>query len=221
METTDVAQSQGINFVYFYNDYGSKEQAACKDLHIASIQKTHPGAQVIETGYECPVEHVMLYRAAVYAKIRRQVRGNILFLDTDVIVAKPLTDVVWEEWDLALVPGRKVDPYLIMPYCGGMIFSRDTPEAQAWFDLTFKSANSLPQGMITNGWWVDQLGMAWAAEHTPNLKVVVADPDLYNYVPEIEAPTDAFLVHLKGPRKHMMPYYLNEAKEQFNGIRLD
>jgi len=163
----------------------------------------------------------MLYRAAVYAKIRRQVRGNILFLDTDVIVAKPLTDVVWEEWDLALVPGRKVDPYLIMPYCGGMIFSRVTHEAQAWFDLTFKSANSLPQGMITNGWWVDQLGMAWAAEHTPNLKVVVADPDLYNYVPEIEAPTDAFLVHLKGPRKHMMPYYLNEAKEQFNGIRLD
>jgi len=215
LETTAEAQSPVTNFVYAWFDTGNQNFDNYRVMMADSLKTTYPEASVYKLTLPGPVEHIMVQRCLAYAHARKTVRGNLVFLDTDIIAMYRLDEKIWDDasWDVGLVHGNEASPYMMMPYCGGVILSRDTPAAQEWFDLTGKASNSLPGGMLTNGWWVDQLAMAWAASRVPNLGVNILPAHKYNFVPDGAQATRAYFVHLKGPRKHLMRQYYNCVKK--------
>ena len=211
METTAEAQSPVINFVYCFKAF-SEEAEQWKAMMVDSVKTIYPTASIYHVDLNCDQAHSMVYRAGAYAQMRRKLRGPMVCLDTDIVAMRPapLDALFTKEWDIALVKGGD---YVLMPWCGGFFMAQDNEKAQAWFDETFRAANSLPEGMVTNSWWVDQLAMSWAAEHIDGLRVMELPQNLFNFVPEKAQSTMAYFVHLKGPRKHLMRQYYNGVKK--------
>lgn len=214
MATTEEVKQPGISFVYAYQDRGNEEANQQKDWFAESIRKTYPEAFLGSVSIYGDPKHFMSQRVLAYSQIRNSERGTLCFLDTDVLALRraPFERILSQDFDIALVPGRAENPYLLMPYCGHFILSKDTPKAHEWFQMCVDVAQSLPIGMVQNDWWIDQLAMAYAAEHVPGLKVVTLPFDKFNFLPEGPQATQAYFAHFKGPRKQYMRQYYRMLK---------
>lgn len=151
--------------------------------------------------------------------------ANVLFLDSDVLVAQDPAPIFAENFDVALTYRNTVPE---APFNGGVIFARAGADARRFFDHALSSYAALerfpavaarfPDGI--RRWWGDQLALAavvgwecFAKRAGDRLSVdgirVRCLPDqTYNRVLDAAMPADlvdlsrTFLVHFKGDRKH-------------------
>ena len=141
----------------------------------------------------------MVFRALLLSKIE----GQVLSLDTDVVVQWDLCKVFDFPFDVALT--RRHKPILdqhgndltkTMPYNGGVFWSRDDEFRLAYhkFCDTHKA---------TFGWFIDQVALAQVG---PRFNLLTLDCDNFNYTPKsaTEDVSQRFAVHYKGERKRWM-----------------
>lgn len=171
----------------------------------AAANAVYPDCALVGSDYHVEDSRaVTLIQAQFCAKIRRSVRGNLVVLDADVVCNKACNPFE-AEFDVGLTDCK--DRWAMMPFNAGVQFSRDTPEAQLFFDTAMEYACDLPGNF--SPWYANQLGMAFAwhvLKDKVNIKVFPYEQ--YNWAPDIYAPTDAYFVHLKGNRKHMQRDYV-------------
>ena len=127
--------------------------------------------------------------------------GEILVLDTDVIVQRTLVDVFRFDFDMALTwRSKKIvdadgnDITQLMPYNCGVMFQRNK---LFWKEaLRFVSDKDV-------GWYADQLAVANLAPHFNVLKLHC---DNFNYTPKSadDNLSSRYAVHYKGVSRHLM-----------------
>lgn len=127
--------------------------------------------------------------------------GDVLFLDTDVIVQRNLQPVFSLDFDVALTwrSERIVDPVgtdvtEMMPYNTGVMFSRS---GYFWSEAVRFCADK------DIGWYADQIAVAKLAPHFNVLKLHC---DNFNYTPKREDENlhARYAVHYKGKSRRMM-----------------
>lgn len=194
-----------ITFCYVYVDYGKEEWDEYVAYFLASIQYTYSDCGLSTIHYKVDFNGFIPARTQAYAKMRRNVRGNLIMLDLDVI-AYQYCDPFIEDFDVGLTDSHYQRP--LMPFNAGVMFFKDTPGAQKFLDLVMEISCNIPQGL--DSWWVDQIAMRIAYEQLKGeVKFKIFPHELYNFTPEngVQA-TEAYFIHLKGDRKHMMRQYL-------------
>lgn len=126
--------------------------------------------------------------------------GDVLVLDTDVIVQADLSAVFDHPFDVALTRRRGPiwdtdgnDVTIPMPYNCGVMFSRSKAFWRACLEWC-------PDDV---GWYADQLAVAAVS---PNFDTLTLECDEYNYTPKRsdEDLTGRKAVHYKGARKEWM-----------------
>lgn len=216
MEDQSGVATNPYNFavVYAYVDYGNVEANQQKLMFVESIKAVYPGIQILDVSCQVDQKYLMIARCQMYNHVRKTYRGNLLFLDTDILAYYPDPDLFDGYWDLGFV-GRDQN-YPLMPYCGSFIASKDTGAALEWFDIYQKTANNNAQGLVDNGWWTDQLAMRHAELYMNagngvyrSLETKLFDHKLYNFTPDAPVGTNAHFIHFKGPerKKLMLQYY--------------
>jgi hypothetical protein len=149
-------------------------------------------------------QHVSQVLAQYYAKARRTLRGNVVFIEADVVCIKRC-DPFEAEFDIGL-PDAK-DKWAMMPFNPGVMFIKDTPSAQRFLDATMEYASHIPGNFPA--WYAYQLALGYsylALKDEVNIKIFPHEQ--YNWSPDVYAPTDAYFVHLKGARKAMQRDYI-------------
>ena len=163
---------------------------------------------------ECPLawsefniqssQHVSQIIAQYYAKTRRTLRGNIVYIEADVVCNK-VCDPFEADFDIGL-PDSK-DMWAMMPFNPGVMFVKDTPGAQRFLDTTMEYALHIPGNFPA--WYAYQLALAAAyALLKDEVNIKIFPHAEYNWSPDVYAPTDAYFVHLKGDRKKMQRDYI-------------
>jgi len=149
-------------------------------------------------------QHVSQVLAQYYAKARRTLRGNVVFIEADVVCIKRC-DPFEAEFDIGLPDAR--DKWAMMPFNPGVMFIKDTPSAQRFLDATMEYASHIPGNFPA--WYAYQLALGYsylALKDEVNIKIFPHEQ--YNWPPDVYAPTDAYFVHLKGARKAMQRDYI-------------
>lgn len=130
---------------------------------------------------------------------------DAIFLDTDIIVQKNLSEVFSEDFDIALTrrykPVRDLHGYDLaaeMPYNTGVMFSKAS--GISFWQKAYEHCLTLPEQ--DREWWGDQVSIKATADAT-NLKLKEFPCDLYNYTPRTrdENISDKYVVHYKGPHR--------------------
>lgn len=163
---------------------------------------------------DCPVawaefniqsaQHVSLVLAQYYAKSRRTLRGNVVFIEADVVCIKRC-DPFEADFDIG-IPDAK-DKWAMMPFNPGVMFVKDTPGAQRFLDTAMEYASHIPGNFPA--WYAYQLALGYTYIVLKNeINIKVFPHAEYNWSPDVYAPTDAYFVHLKGPRKVMQRDYI-------------
>ena len=142
--------------------------------------------------------------AQIYAKTRRAVRGPLVILEADVVCIKRC-DPFEAEFDIGLTDCQ--DQWPMMPFNAGVMFARDTPNAQRFLDTAMEYACNIPQNC--DPWYAYQ----FALSHTylalkDEVRIKVFPHEEYNHTPTVYSPTDAYFVHLKGDRKAIQRDYV-------------
>jgi len=194
-----------ITFCYVFVEYGHPEAAVWLQYWKAAISHTYPDCAWATLPYQTPQSSFVAARCQAYAKMRQLVRGNLVFLDVDCL-AYSRCDPFVDDFDIGLTTSEKTWP--LMPFNGGVIFSKDTPGAQAFFDRVKEGSNNIAEGM--QDWWLDQLSMRLAYDQMKDDKVKfkIFPHEMYNFVPDGPQATDAYFVHCKGDRKYLLRQYL-------------
>lgn len=162
---------------------------------LESVSRVYPRAEVINCAVPCAKEIAMAVRAHAYAKLRKDVRGNLLLLDTDIEALKPV-DVWDEDFDIGLTKTGEATP--LMPFNGGVIFAKDTHKAQGFLNEVARCTNVVPKG-FNFLWYIDQLALGYVAKGDSRVRVF---PEEYNYIPRFSGDKpDVYFLHYKGPRK--------------------
>jgi hypothetical protein len=149
-------------------------------------------------------DYVSQVLAQYYAKARRTIRGNLVFIEADVVCIKRC-DPFEADFDIG-IPDAK-DKWAMMPFNPGVMFVKDTPGAQRFLDTTMEYASHIPGNFPV--WYAYQLALGYtymALKDAVNIKVFPHAE--YNWSPDVYAPTDAYFVHLKGGRKAMQREYI-------------
>ena len=198
-----------MTFCYSYVDYGMEEDNQALKYFKASVATTYPDCAWAEIPFKCSFDALIPVRTQAYAKMRRSIRGNIIFIDTDIICYKRVNPFE-VDFDVGLTDSFKTWP--LMPFNGGIKFVKDTPAAQTYMDLVMEIACNTCEGI--SGWWTDQLAMRLAYEMLKNeVNFKIFPHQLFNFTPEGVQATDAYFVHLKGDRKQYMRQYLATVLE--------
>lgn len=169
------------------------------------LGEIYPECQVASSTFKIETsEAVALMIAQYYAKTRRSIRGNLTFIEVDVVCNKRC-DPFEADFDIG-IPDCK-DRWAMMPFNPGVVFSRDTPGAQKFFDTAMEYACDIPGNFPA--WYAYQLALthAWYALRD-EIKIKIFPNEMYNYSPDVYAPTDAYFIHLKGSRKMMQRDYV-------------
>lgn len=178
------------------------------------LGEVYPDCQVATSTFKIEkAADVALLLAQYYAKMRRSVRGNLAFIEADVVCNKRCNPFE-VDFDIGIPDCH--DRWAMMPFNPGVLFSRDTPGAQRFFDTAMEYACDIPGNFPS--WYAYQLalGHAWhVLKDEVNIKVFPHEE--YNYSPDIYAPTDAYFIHLKGPRKAMQRDYVTSVMEGRRG----
>ena len=202
-----------FNFCIAYADFKDNDANTMKDWCFACLQKLYPAHQVYLSKLTCKKVFLINTRIQAYAEARRDIRGNLVFLDTDIVACNPLPNIWVEPFDIGITKGSYDSPYNLQPFNGGMIFAQDTPGAQYFFDYIHNVCLNTMEGVYTNGWFVDQLAMgkAWDTQQDKvHFKVLNSK---YNYFPDHtnDEGDDPFFMHFKGERKYFMHEYVNKV----------
>lgn len=131
--------------------------------------------------------------------------GELLVLDTDVMVQTDLGEVFAAPFDVALTKreGRIMyggkDIVASMPYNTGVMFTRK----QAFWRECAELCHQMPEDL--QRWWGDQLAVKSVAD-ARRYKVIELPCERFNYTPRTqdEDVSDKFAVHYKGQRKDWM-----------------
>jgi hypothetical protein len=206
-ETNSLATKEVFaTFCYAHVDYGKEEYNKLVDYWKISISKTYPDCNIGTVSFYTPEETFIPARTMMYKRLRNEVRGNLIFLDTDIIAYNRLPSNFWEEdFDIGLTNNDKTWP--LMPFNGGVVFSKDTDAAKEYFELMELASCNVAEGLP--GWWTDQLAQRLCYDQLKEkVKFKIFHHKLYNFIPETAQATEAYFVHCKGPRKHLMRQYL-------------
>lgn len=204
-------------------DAGAASAYRCAELLMASIRAAMPGVPIAQLTDPTSlaiagVDEVFRGHAAPLSVARptlfAMLRGDWLFLDTDIIVRGDVRHVFDQKFDVALADrnwihiqeGEKFRAR--NPYNAGVAFSR----SPAFWEATLEAVNAAGEKWQTS-FMGDQMAMAVAAgwhkgERRSNPFHVLELPGMrYNYPPS--GPKDpgmanALIVHYKGPRKQWM-----------------
>ena len=169
------------------------------------LGEIYPECKVVASTFqiESP-QQVSLILAQYYAKMRRSLRGNVTFIEVDVVCNKKCNPFE-ADFDIGL-PDCK-DRWAMMPFNPGVMFARDTPGAQRFLDTAMEYACDMPGNFPV--WYAYQLalGQTWhALKDEVNIKIFPNEE--YNWSPDVYAPSDAYFIHLKGARKAMQRDYV-------------
>lgn len=172
---------------------------------------------------ECSIAHypvkledyrmLSLVFSQVYAKMRRSLRGPLVYIEADVVCNRRC-DPFESEFDIGLCDTDEQWP--MMPFNPGVMFARETPEAQLFLDTAMEYTCHFPQN--ADPWYLYQFGLSHAylvLKDKVNIKIFPNEE--YNYSPTVYAPTDAYFVHLKGERKKMQRDYVLPLLEAQSG----
>lgn len=160
----------------------------------------YPDCSLATIGFSCEKDGVMPVRSQIYAKMRRSIRGNHVFIDTDVMCNRRVDHVFDEDFDVGLTDSPLKLP--LMPFNDGVIFAKDTPGAQLYFDMVMEMSNRIPR---MDGGYLHQIAMC-AAYHVlkDRVKFKILPHAEYNFSPGNTEPTEAYFIHLKGKRKALL-----------------
>lgn len=193
-----------ITFGYVFVDFGDEAWRMLVQGFRLALATLYPNCVVATVGFDADKSLVPMIGTQAYAKMRRSFRGDMIFLDPDVIAYRPC-DPFEADFDVGLTDSRETWP--IMPFNAGVQFYKDTPGAQKYLDTVMEIAHDIPQGVAP--WFSNQMAMRLAYEMLRGeVKFKIFPHELYNFVPDIVQPTDAYFVHLKGARKSMVREYL-------------
>jgi hypothetical protein len=210
-----VFEQAGVErFICFaYVDFGDKMATAVMQAMKLTAATAYPGFGLAELPFECAKNAVFPARWQAYARLRRSVRGKIMFLDTDVICNRAV-DVFEEDFDIGITDSSH--PFPLMPFNAGVLFANDTPGAQMFMDAVMEYANTF--ATTADNWWLDQVAMHAAyLVLRDKIKIKIFPHEQFNYMPpigEVEN-VDAYFVHLRGERKKTYVDYLRYAMERF------
>lgn len=183
------------------------EQLATASQH--SVRLTYPEANVVtlDIGNVTKGESFPLLAAQYYALLRRSIRGNIVFLDTDVLAYNRF-DMFALDFDVGLTDCDDLWP--MQPFNAGVMFSKDTPGAQRYWDTAAEVAWALPSNFAP--WYAYQIGLRTAYDmHKGETEFVIFPHEQFNFTPERDLEqTDAFFVHSRGMRKNLQFDYIRK-----------
>ena len=205
-----VKQTGGMTFAWAFG--WSKEAEAQRPAweHLirgfqVCLGEVYPECQVANSIFKIEKSaDVALMIAQYYAQMRRSLRGNLVYIEVDVVCNKRC-DPFEADFDIGIPDAP--DSWAMMPFNPGVVFSRDTPGAQKFFDTAMEFACDIPGNFPQ--WYVYQLALAhtWhVLKDVVNIKIF--PNEVYNYSPDVYAPSDAYFIHLKGPRKAMQRDYV-------------
>lgn len=201
---------------FAWTEASKEERAGWQQVrvgHCLSLTATYPDCAT--TSIEVHVdksENWPVVAAQVYAKQRRSLRGNLAFLDVDVVAFRRDEHIFDGDYDVGLTDSWEFWP--LMPFNGGVIFAKDTPGAQLFFDRAMEYAGTVPANMPT--WYAYQLALGLAYQRLKNdVKIKLFPKEEYNWTPEAFDPdAPAYFVHCKGARKHLFAQYVRAVLER-------
>ncbi len=186
-------------------------------IMVASVKSAMPGVRIIQmtdtntkpvTGVDDVIrkryddKYLMPYRLL---HLKDFPPGDVIFLDTDIVVQKDLSPIFEEDFDIGLTkrfkPVRDLNGYDLaaeMPYNTGVMFSRAS--GTSFWQKSYEHCLTLPKH--DQEWWGDQLSIKATAD-TTDLKLKEFPCDLYNYTPHtpVEDVSGKFVLHYKGPHR--------------------
>ena len=147
-----------------------------------------------------------LKRAKFYASLR----GDWLFIDTDIVFTRDVRSVFDQDFEVAFARRTEVNQYTTaMPYNLGVCFSRNP---HFWADL-IDAISKLPPKL--QEWDGAQLASSWyATRNWCPYKILELDPE-YNHAPENEVDTNAAILHYKGKRKRWLGHPIKSIRPAF------
>ncbi len=183
---------------------------------VESVRKSMPDVDVFQlTDESCPVvDGVEAIRipGEMPMGVRRiqhyaSLEGDWCFVDTDVLFMQDVRDVFSEPFDIA-VASREGSSLVgseyaqVFPYNFGVVFSR-SPE---FWREALKKMEKLPPEMQR---WGGEQWVTGKLVDSGGYKVKVL-PREYNFTPEKGELMVAKILHMKGPRKKLIPQILGE-----------
>jgi hypothetical protein len=186
-------------------------------IMVASCRRTMPGVAVkMITDLTTPaiegVDEVLRKRREGWHWIPwltdfcAQLRGNVLYLDTDIVVQKDLRVLFNVPCDALFTNrGDKIFQGRNMPFLFGVVAYR-TPEF--WLEVRDR-VMAMPEQLDWN-WWGSQVAV-WEMfveqqQGRDKWKIACVDKEVYNYTPKnpMDRPADKWVLHFKGDRKQWM-----------------
>lgn len=192
---------------------------------VASVKRVMPHTPIIQLADmtttpirgitdKCVIEPDDDYLMTFRLKAMASMTGNVIFLDTDVLLTEPIQGVFDSEFDVAMVHrGHQriamdtiVPP---MPYNTGFIASR-TP---TFFQRCYSACRAFPDKY--KEWFGDQLAVAQVAPDY-NVRLLA---DEWNHAPRNPDDLDAKVLHYKGAKRKgwMLPAWEALRKKPAGG----
>lgn len=207
LDNAETEPRDGITIAYAHVDYGDEMWDRIERAFKLCAGTVYPQTRLVNLPFKCEKQWFLLAQAQVYARIRRSLRGNMMFLDTDVLCNVPADPFV-EDFDIGLTTTAETFP--LMPFNAGVVFAKDTPAAQEFMDAVMAFANHYP--VVDSFWYLNQIALAAAYMRLKDrVKIKVFPHELYNFAPNGIEPTAAHFIHLKGNRKGMLVDFLRQV----------
>lgn len=183
------------------------------ELMIASVRRAMPSVEIVQMTDTATLglsADVVLRKAFNHRhwvpwlmEFLSELPGEVLFLDSDVIVQRDLAPLFLTKSDVVVTyRGPKVMEGRQMPFLFGVVAS-STPEL--WLEVRDRVL-AMPNEE-DQGWWGQQLAIfdMWMEEQNGRGKWKIASVpcDQYNYVPKSleDTPADKWVLHFKGPKR--------------------
>lgn len=175
---------------------------------------TSPSVWGIDATQRLPSAPLSMLRSAHYASVK----GEWLFVDTDVIIQRDVRDVFdypddEQVFKIAVtsrnwshVPPLDESFATAMPYCAGVVFSR---WPKFWQEVHEAVARMSAKDQ---NWFGDQRAMCDILA-THRYFFTILDGSIYQYPPQSDGPelSQAAIVHYKGPsRKKLLMYRIQQ-----------
>lgn len=182
-------------------------------IMIASVRRAMPNIEIVQMTdgdtEALPVDTVIRKRfnhtfwVPWLMEFVSELPGQVLFLDSDIVVQKDLRALFNTGADLVITTrGPKVFAGRQMPFLIGVVAST---RPELWLELRDRVL-AMPD-TEDQSWWGSQLAIfdLWMEEQNGRgkWKIAVVPCDPYNYVPkdENDCPPDKWVLHFKGPRR--------------------
>ena len=208
-------------------------------LFVSAIRRSSPQARLVLLSCDASIgtanlfdvvlnfqideDHLMLERLRCQRALRAMTNGSIAFLDTDVLVFRPLEEVFRMNFDLAITvrDEPRHSREIHMPYNNGVWFLKGEKRADelGYFDHLIATNEAMPEDAYA--WGGNQLAVvqsfgrreAWDRFSKFGLDVLVLPCTQFNHAPN--SPDDVWenrhIMHFHGSYKNLMRRYADLA----------